>query len=179
MPELIYPTSKAYEAPWLIDYKKLEELDEIVDRLYNILIKYREERIQAGAKLELESEQNLKYFKSTREEIESKLRNNFKYSHNERSLRISLKNDKVLCVSSFKQAVKEQLIQEETPKGFSYIIEVGEVKFEIEMGKYNKDKLFYSVDSNSADISKDIIFNIERWIKDIKPPLWQRINCVL
>ena len=92
--------------------------------------------------LELESEKKRDYCKSTREEIESKLRNNFKYSHNERSLRISLKNDKVLCVSSFKQAVKEQLIQEEAPKGFLYIIKVGEVKFEIEMGKYNKDNYF-------------------------------------
>ncbi len=174
MTEILYPMRKEFSAPWLIDFDKLELLDEVIEKQHKELLDYREKGIQAAIKEEIsnykDNEQHI-----VKEKIEEQTRNSYEFCSEFRKVTILLSKGREVQAESFKEASKEQFLQDEVPIGFSAKLEVGSTKVEITLGEYDRDEIRYKVDSNDSAIAKDIIYDIESWIKSVLPRLWLRI----
>lgn len=174
MPELLYPTSKSYDGPWLIDLKSLEVLDDIVNREWDKMKQHKELRINEKIERELKA---LPPDKRDEKEasIEERVRNSYRFEKDKSELTINFKSGNKMAASSFEEASREPSVSSEIPIGFRLKLESGEVSTELSVNDSGYDNLKFSVEPENALISKDIFFEINKWAKSNRSPIWVRI----
>jgi hypothetical protein len=174
MGQILYPNDMSYKGPWLIDLNSLEKLDEIVNQEWTKVKEHNE------AKINEEIERKLKALPENVQDqkrplIEKEVRNSYMYKSDTGKLTIKLKSGNKIVAPSFREASREPGVTNETPVGFVLELRSGEAKAKIAMNEYSRDDLSLSVDSPEPSVTRDFFFQIDRWVKCYKPPLWVKI----
>jgi len=174
MAEIIYPTEKTVSGPYLLEFNKLCELDDLIDTEWQNLLEYREKQVSQEIDIDLRHypvEEADKY-----RGIEAKIRNSYTFKEEKRKLIIEFKSGKKLSVKSFKEANDDPMSSEETPVGFSLNVRVGEVTADLSVGQtYNKSDMEISVSSKSLSFSRELLHKLELWARSAACPWWQQL----
>lgn len=174
MGQILYPNDRSYEGPWLIDLNGLEKLDEIVDYEWTKIKEHNEVRINEEVECKLKAlPEDARDQK--RPTIEKEVRNSYMYKSDKRKLTMKLKSGNKIVAPSFREASREPGVTNETPVGFVLELKSGEVNAKIAMNEYTRDDLSLSMDSPEPSVTRDFFFQIDRWVKCYKPPLWVKI----
>lgn len=174
MAEILYPLSGDFKGPWLIDFQSLQELDNILETAWGRLHDYRDQQIKEEIQKESNriSESNQE---SDRKWIEERAMRSVEYTPPSRSLTIRFRDGKRLESKSFKEAALERAIVDEIPQSFSVRMRVARVELEIDLTRYSDDALSFNVSPSHTSVSKEIAYDVEKWAKTNRSPLWVRI----
>ena len=172
MPQLIYPTSRFLFGPWLIDAKQLDELDRIFDNAESQFSNYRASKIDQA----VEAEAKRYGYRKKEELAKAKERISTGYDYRfDRVLRIFFDDDVQMVAKSFKEAATDPSVKGKSPIGFTYTVNSGNLKSEVELSKHKDGLLSYSINPSPSPDTQEIEYQIEKWRKSMEPNDWVRL----
>ncbi len=173
MPKVVYPTENKYDGPWLIEYGKLAQLDAVAEKKYQELLQIREKQITEAVRIEIKTRPDYKKYTS-KAAISRLVRERYEFQGESRSVAILLPKERKVVAESFEAARKEKLLDDVVPLGFELQFEVARTSATISLGGYDRNTLNYRVRSSDDSLAADITYEIESWIKSVRPPAWHR-----
>lgn len=165
MAKISFPYDKSFYGPWLLDYEQLQKLDHIID----------------GQLDKAQSSINL-----SKDEFDGQPPDNSLLSPNDhkktiqssaikKELKVSFRGDKTVAVENFKEIAMSIDFKNETPKNFTYKIELGDVEAEITNDLWSENKIRVRINSLIKKEAQDLLFELERWMKEVNSPIYVRI----
>lgn len=181
MGQLLYPTKKTINGPWLLSRKDIEELDKTIETIKLLL----EQSLETEVKDTIIADS--KNASITDEELKNKITNQkTKYPFEKKNVSIVLisVNDSRLRDKTIKGILKDNAIQDLRPKGLYINLEFGyNNKFQLDISNIYDGELNYDFNCYDSNISDEIKFEIEKWIEDNNPSkalqLWSTIGIYL
>ncbi|NLT50108.1 MAG: hypothetical protein GXX85_04230 [Ignavibacteria bacterium] len=179
MSTIIHPSSITEYGPWLLDFRKLEELDKVFESQLEKLKKYRSYLIDNEV-LKRKKEYSGLDYEIDDEGLRRKLETNYQFADCYRELIINYKSDKTVKAESFKEIAMNKDINSEFPIDFSYTLSVANVKARISLGRseISRNEISVSVENNTTSEGKELLYEIEKWIKNTRPNIlvkfWRR-----
>lgn len=164
MAEIVYATSDiGAEGPWLIDYDKLETLENVVNEHWDLL--------QAAAKPEIVPESIAESDPELHQKM-CQLIENMRRFKPDKKFEIHLSRKKRLIVSSFQEANKHPSVYDDLPTGIDVHIEC-EQGF-CEMSLSDSGVHIWTIPKDNSEM-QNLAFALWEWAASVRPSKWLQI----
>lgn len=178
MASISYPTSLKVEGPLLLDIRNLIDLDGVISSCA-AKMRQRRDDLAALAVFE-EKEQLLSRGKSVEEinEMTERIRvsilSRFPFNKDNRRVTVFLPGGRAAESLSFAELVPVPQLNEEIPKGFSAVVEVGQDEVKVELGTWLPD-LSVGVSSEDDEFAQELFGRLQNWASEIQPKRWLQL----
>lgn len=164
MAKIIYPQSKSYRGPFLLEKEDIEKLDNLLNVISNKLTLSNDNQIReeifkehSGFDVNIDKKFELK-------------RKRYPFDQKQRNVFLHLKSKRKLHSSSFEDLLRELVHNDEEPDGIEISYSNGKNSFDLSINSgYYDEKLKYSIKCQDELLYKDLVFEIESWIDTVKP----------
>ncbi|WP_338648220.1 hypothetical protein V5J73_05710 [Flavobacterium sp. KS-LB2] len=171
MGQIIIPTDRKINGPWILDLKSLEELNEVLLTI--------EEKLEQASEVLLTktAESYLEEYKDRHENIDLesaklKVKNiNYKFNSSEKFALIITKQGNKIKDDNLLSILKGNEINEYNPTELKIHIRKGPCEFTLEVTTNYQGELETRIKSVDDDIFNDINYEINKWIENHKPTL--------
>lgn len=169
MSKIIYNGSFDIKGPILLELIDLERLDDIIEKEWNVI----SNDLEIKKKEEFER-QKIKYPSIDEKDFMNQIESSFGF-RKEKHLVIKCKTGNTIVSNTFKDASKEPAIQNEIPESFELIMSAGEFSTKISLKQYSTDELSIKITPEDYSYSRDLIYDLKKWVDTFKPNLGMKI----
>ncbi len=177
MAEVEYPANLEIEGPWLVDRAALDELDQIIEREFSVLVKRNEDELKKEVQHFIEKRKAIeldeaKLERRARDE-EKSLRERWDYR---RERRVSVDIGHVTVNgNSVAEAAKHPVLANATPRGLWARFEVGYTECELSLGRWDRASARLEVRCSDAGTRNSLFGAMRQWVEKAAPPKWQQL----
>ncbi len=183
MVKIIHPNERQIIGPWLISSDKIELLDTMINKLWNLMEKINQPFIEKEIMHRIERSKKYNQIDDDMDHntIEEQVKNSYPFSKKHKTITCFFKNQKKSIGSSVDDFIKDRNIKDHLPIGIEIELEYGYISININFNRnYIFNKLFYKINASEEMEISDIYYEIDKWIQAVRPnPLlqfWQIIS---
>lgn len=175
---VLYPTELQIDGPWLIDEPALRSLDGLFDIYEKRFKEISEARVNETIEKEIDA------WKKEKAKTEEAIKEHRKYLlsterwrlKSERRLVVFLKGGRTVPTTSFQEAIKHPLSQEDVPTGFKYTLRAGsDLEANVEVPRISVDSpLAISTGPQAEPAAQEFFASLQNWTQDQKPAPWKQ-----
>lgn len=175
MATLVYPTSLSYKAPWLLDTKQLEELDDVLGKAWERMTAVLDAEIRSlseeYAEQQSQESPGKTKFNDAFEKKKQRILDTYPFNRRTRKATLELSSGKKLMVKSFSEAREHPELSSDHAVRVNLELECGSSKCSIGLDDY---ALTVTVNPNTDEMIA--IFNsLKSWADRCRQPLWVRV----
>jgi hypothetical protein len=171
MGQIIIPTDRKINGPWILDLKSLEELSDILVMIEEKLEQAFETLLTKTAESNLEEYKN-RYENIDLEGVKLKVKKlNYKFDSSEKFALIITKQGNKIKDENLLSLLKGAEIKEYNPTELKIHIRKGPCEFTLEVTTNYQGELETRIKAVDDDIFNDINYEINKWIENHKPTL--------
>ncbi|MCX6096748.1 MAG: hypothetical protein NT125_08610 [Candidatus Bipolaricaulota bacterium] len=172
MPEVVYPRSREFPGPFLIDWRHLEKLDAIISEQCSLLDAESESEVapeievavrRSGAELDDER----------RRVIEQRIRSRQRTARS-REVAVTLKKRKTIKAASFSEIAAE--LSQATDQPIGFYVSISSLRTSASISSQRpawKTGIEVTVEP-SGPRTQRLRFALENWVQEVSSPYWQR-----
>jgi hypothetical protein len=161
---------------------KLLELDQIVDKCWRLLLRYREKEIEKEIDSEIDHGIKNGYYEDTsveslnkeREKIRKRQEDSYKFQQR-KSLTLTNTDGTKIKATDFSNIIQHPDVEGRVANGFSFSITCADIECQLELDSSYRSGMILNVSPGTIEESRMLFSAIKGWMNSIKAPFWQRL----
>ena len=177
MTNFTYSTELSIQGPWLLSRSALEELDQILERMWLDHQQQKQKAIDEKV-AQMVSERRNRDVPPSEDDLATFRQRADSYEYRcKRSVVVHFSATKSLQAETVREALSELVASDERPNGVTVGLTVGQLEASVSVGQgtFGSDRLRMRVSPETTSAARELFGSLRQWAETHQSPAWQRV----